>query len=275
MIALEHAGDVTRVVLSTRWSRAFGYSVSAFLTRGILIDTGFPDVRAEVAALLDRVRPAGVVLTHHHEDHAGNMPLIARHALPVATSAGTLALLAHGERAGSYRRIVWGAMPPFTEPLAPFAPPGLRLVHLPGHSADHHAVWDDERGALFAGDLFLGVRVRVARPGEDPRVLARSLRQAVALGPRIVWDSHRGLIPHPLSALAAKADWLDETIAAIEARIARGWNDRAITRDVLGPEDRVGYVSFGDLSRRNFVRAVRTPPAAAPRLPGVTSVPAA
>ena len=36
--------------------------------------------------------------------------------------------------------------------------------------------WDAERETVFGGDLFLGVRVRVAHPGEDPRQLARSVR---------------------------------------------------------------------------------------------------
>jgi glyoxylase-like metal-dependent hydrolase (beta-lactamase superfamily II) len=257
MIQLETLGDVTRVVMSTRWSRAFGYSVSAYVHRGLVIDTGFPDVAREFGALLDRVRPAGVILTHHHEDHAGNIPTVVRLGLPLATAPATLAELRVGERAGLYRRIVWGTMPPLAAGPAPFRPDGVTLVHTPGHSADHHAVWDAERETLFAGDLYLGVRVRVARPGEDPRALVRSLRAAAALRPRAMFDAHRGAVPDPASALAAKADWIEETVAAIDRRLAEGWSDAAIARAVLGPEDFVGYVSMRDLSRLNFVRAVR------------------
>ena len=257
MIELETVGDVTRVIMSTRWSRAFGYTVSAYVYRGLVIDTGFPDVAGEFGALLDRVRPSGVVLTHHHEDHAGNISAVARRTLPLATAPATLEALRAGERAGLYRRVVWGTLAPLAAPPAPFEADGLTLLHTPGHSADHHAAWDAEREILFAGDLFLGVRVRVARPGEDPRRLARSLRAAAELRPRLMFDAHRGAVPEPARALAAKADWIEETVAAIDRRIAQGWGDATIARDVLGPEDLVGYVSMGDLSRRNFVRAVR------------------
>ena len=257
MIQLETVGDVVRINMSTRWSRAFGYSVSAYLTRGILIDTGFPDVRADLTAFLERARPAGVILTHHHEDHAGNLEAVAAKSLPLCTSPQTLAALRPAERAGLYRRIVWGTMHSLREAAPAFEPDQMTLIHTPGHSADHHVVWDADRETLFAADLFLGVKVRVARPGEDPRMLTRSLRAAAALQPRVMFDAHRGLVANPIPALNAKADWLDEMVAAIDTRIARGQSDAAIAREILGTEDYIGYVSAGDLSKRNFVRAVR------------------
>jgi hypothetical protein len=72
-----------------------------------------------------------------------------------------------------------------------------------------------------------------------------------------MFDAHRGRVADPAGALTAKADWIEATVAAIDRRIAAGWGDAAIAREVLGPEDVVGYISLGDLSRRNFVRAVR------------------
>jgi hypothetical protein len=110
---------------------------------------------------------------------------------------------------------------------------------------------------LFGGDLFLGVKVRIAHPGEDPRLLARTLRTVAALGPTRLFDAHRGFVPDPAPALVAKADWTDETIAAIERRIAAGAPDEVIVRELFGGESLPGRVSGGDYSRTNFVRAVR------------------
>lgn len=257
MLVIEEFGDVTRLVMSTSVSRSIGYAVSAYLTRGILIDLGFPAVWGELAEFIDRARPAGAIITHHHEDHGGNAELAARRGLPLAASEATLALLRAGEPIGLHRRIIWGTPRRLVTPVEPLASDALRLIATPGHAADHHVVWDAERETLFAGDLFLSVKVRAAHPGEDPRELARSVRAAAALGPRRMFDAHRGLVPDPVSALIAKADWLDETIAAIERRIAEGWSDRAIARDILGREDAAHYVSRGAMSKINFVRAVR------------------
>jgi hypothetical protein len=97
----------------------------------------------------------------------------------------------------------------------------------------------------------------VARPMEDPRALVVSLRRAAALRPRVFFDSHRGLVPDGAGALLAKAGWLDETIAAVDRRLAEGWSDAAISAEVLGREDAVALVSRGDLCKANFVRALR------------------
>jgi glyoxylase-like metal-dependent hydrolase (beta-lactamase superfamily II) len=172
-------------------------------------------------------------------------------------SATENALRAGEAHIGWYRRACWGTPSMLRVPVEPHDPAGMELVPTPGHAPDHHVVWDAERQTLFAGDLFLGVKVRVARPMEDPRALAQSARRAATLRPAHVFDSHRGLLPNGADALRAKANWLEETIGAIDDRIARGWGDRVIARAVLGREDLVATVSRGDLSRLNFVRAVR------------------
>jgi hypothetical protein len=57
--------------------------------------------------------------------------------------------------------------------------------------------------------------------------------------------------------LRAKADWIEEMIAAIESRIRRGWGDAAIRDEVLGREDATGTWSFGAYSKLAFVHSVR------------------
>ncbi|MBX6330709.1 MAG: MBL fold metallo-hydrolase [Gemmatimonadaceae bacterium] len=257
MLAIEALDDVTRVVMSTRTTRAIGYSVSAYLVRGVLVDLGFAAVGREVAAYLDHAQPRGVILTHHHEDHAGNVELAVRGGLPLAASDATLAALRAAPPLDTYRRITWGTPPRLVSAVRPFVCDALCLVPAPGHSHDHHVVWDAERETLFGGDLFLGIKVRIAHEGEDPRRLVASLRAAAALHPRRLFDAHRGLVRDPVDALLAKAEWMEETMHAIEARIHRGWSDRAITRDVLGREPLEHHVSRGKLSKINFVRAVR------------------
>jgi endoribonuclease LACTB2 len=250
------SADITAVHFSTARSRLVGYGVYVFLTRGTLIDCAFHAVRRDVSTLLDELRPAGVLLTHQHEDHAGNADLVARRGLPIGAATRTFDAIRSVTPIGFYRRLVWSSMPPLRAPVDPHAPAGLSLIHAPGHSPDHHVIWDAERETLFAGDLYLSVKVRVARPGEEPRVLARSLRAIADLHPRRMLDSHRGEIDRPREMLLAKASWLDETIGRIDQLSADGRSERAILTAVMGREDPIAYVSGGDLSRRNFVRAV-------------------
>lgn len=256
VIDLESLGDITRIHMSSRRSRLVGYSVSAYLAHGVLIDTGFPAVGEELESLLQRIRPRGAIVTHAHEDHAGNLGRLARRGTPVALARATERMVRAEPEMGLYRRFTWSRMSPLREPLEPFADERLELRFMPGHSPDHHIVWEADRGIMYGGDLFLGVKVRAARPGESPRLLARTLRQAARLRPRRLLDAHRGEVRDPVGSLLAKADWLDATIARIDALHALGSSDRAITQEVLGREDAVTLFSAGDLSRLNFVRAV-------------------
>ena len=260
MIRIEQHGDVTRLEMSSRWSRAIGYTASAYLVRGVLIDCGFHGVGREVYAILAETRPRGLLITHYHEDHAGNVERVARLGIPIAASTDTLARLRSPAPIRLYRRLTWGAAPALRSNVTPFLDDALTLIASPGHSVDHHVVWDATDGTLFGGDVYLGVKVRVAHPGEDPRVLAATLRRIAALGPTRLFDAHRGYVANPAPLLLAKADWIDETIASIERRIAGGASDSAIVRELFGGESMPGRFSGGDYSRTNFVRAVRRGP---------------
>jgi glyoxylase-like metal-dependent hydrolase (beta-lactamase superfamily II) len=257
MLRIERHGDVTRFEMTSIGSRLVGYSSSAYFVRGVLIDCGFHAARRAMDAILEREQPEGVFITHYHEDHAGNVERVAKLGLPIAASEETLRRTRAPARIRFYRRVTWRSAPPLVSPVRPFAHDRLRLVAAPGHSADHHVIWDEGDGTLFGGDLYLGVKVRIAHPAEEPRVLAATLRRIAALGPTRLFDAHRGFVANPVPLLEAKADWTDETIAAIERRIAAGASDEAIVRELFGGESTSGYFSGGDYSRTNFVRAVR------------------
>ena len=87
MLQVEQYADVTRFEMTSAGSRIIGYSASAYLVGGVLVDCGFPKARRELDSILDRERPRGVLITHHHEDHAGNVERIAQRGIPIAASA--------------------------------------------------------------------------------------------------------------------------------------------------------------------------------------------
>jgi glyoxylase-like metal-dependent hydrolase (beta-lactamase superfamily II) len=260
MLSIERCGpDVVRLAMSTAAGRAAGYGVSAYVTRGVLIDTGCPALADAVDTWARGARLHGVLLTHAHEDHAGNVDRLIAQRIPVGAAPRTLAMVARPAPVGPYRQVVWGrprAVPEIIH-VPVLEEPALRLIPTPGHSPDHHIVWDAERATVFAGDLYLGGRVRDVRPDENPRALAASLRTVLDLEPETMYCAHRGPVPEPTAALVRKAEWLAEMMGRIESLIQAGWSDRAITREVFGREHTVYYLSGGDFARLNFVRAVR------------------
>ncbi|MDQ6634032.1 MAG: MBL fold metallo-hydrolase, partial [Gemmatimonadota bacterium] len=163
--------DVVRLRMRSWQSMGAGYEVSAYIVRGVLIDTGFPRAGEELNSAIDALAPRGTVVTHWHEDHAGNAPSLAARGLPVHAHAECEARLRARPPIRAYRHLVWGATARLEAPLQPFDPAPLEILHLPGHTRDHLVVWDAERKVLVSGDLFLGVKVRVAHESESPRTL--------------------------------------------------------------------------------------------------------
>jgi glyoxylase-like metal-dependent hydrolase (beta-lactamase superfamily II) len=259
MLAIERYDDVIRLRMSTSVTRALGYEASAYFTRGMLVDTGFPAVAQDLAHWLDGTRPTGVLITHQHEDHAGNLELLVRGGLPVAASDATLAAIRAARPLGLYRRVNWGSPPALRSPVTRFDPEGLRLLPTPGHTPDHHVVWDAERETIFSGDLFLSVKMRLAQDVEDVHGVVRSLHSVIALAPKRMFCAHRGSVHEPVATLRAKAAWMEEIIGESRRLAAKGMPVGAITRQLLGRDGFTRIISVGKLSKRNLIRsALRT-----------------
>lgn len=254
---IRHDG-VTELRFASAASRAVGYAVSAYLTDdGVLVDSAFPGARRDLVRALAGRLPRGAVITHHHEDHAGNVAWLAQAGVPVWLAEATRPLLARVDAIGWYRRFTWRRMAPLHTPPAHFEPAPLVMLPTPGHTADHHVAWDPATRTLFAGDLFLGVKVRIAHHDEDPYALVASLEQVASLAPARMFCAHRGLVEDPVSQLRAKAAWHREVLAEIARRIEAGHTDARIVKELFGGESATGRASFGEYSRASLVGAVR------------------
>jgi ribonuclease/clavin/mitogillin len=247
---------VVQLAFSGWRGRASGYVVSAYLVDGVLIDTAFPGVSGEMSAAVGALAPRGAIVTHWHEDHAGNVAMLAELGIPVHMHPLAEGALRSLEPIRLYRRFTWGRNRRLTVPLRDFDMAPLQVIATPGHTEDHIAVWHPERRIVATGDLFIGVKVRVAHADESPRGIIASLRAVMALEPRLLLDAHRGVVRNPLPVLAAKISWLEETIGAITALADEGCSEREIQRRVLGREPFVGWVSRGEYSKRALVHSV-------------------
>lgn len=256
MLTIRSHGEVSALEMVSRTGRITGYRVAAFYHRGFLIDTGMARARSELASWLDRHAVLGALVTHWHEDHAGNLGLVVGRGIPVAISADTLARHRALPRVPAYRWLTWGHPAPVATDPTPLTQHPFQFVDTPGHSPDHRVIWDPADGTVFAGDLFLGVKAAIEHHDADPVAMVASLRRVIALEPAEVFCAHRGRLPDPMGLLRAKAGWLEDVIGTIREALAAGVPEGRIVATVLRGESAARWFSLGELSKRHFVRAV-------------------
>jgi glyoxylase-like metal-dependent hydrolase (beta-lactamase superfamily II) len=151
-----------------------------------LVDAGAgePAHLDDVAAALDGVQLAAVLLTHDHVDHAGGVPAIA-----ARWPSARVVRFADVARAGA-------------EPI-PAGDTRLRPVHTPGHAPDHLCFFDENSGDMYCGDLVRtgGTVVIPASRGGHLRDYLASLIRVRTMAPRRLLPGHGEIIGDPASLI--------------------------------------------------------------------------
>ncbi|MDR5694262.1 MAG: MBL fold metallo-hydrolase [Armatimonadota bacterium] len=259
MLEVHDQGEVIAVRMARAVLGRPLYFCYAFLVNGLLIDTGLSHVCGAFQRFLRKYHVEQVVITHHHEDHSGNAWVAnALGFLPYAHPR-CVEILATGFPLQLYRHLIWGPVRPARcQPIPAKIQAGrysFQVLHAPGHSEDMVVLLEQERGWLFSSDLFLSRRLLYLQPEEDIYQLMASLDHVLRYGFTTVFCSHRGRLDQGKEALQAKLDHLRELEAAVKDLRARGWDEEAITRRLLGREGWMTWLTGGHFSKRNLIRA--------------------
>ena len=141
----------------------------------VIIDPGPRDGGHVRSVINEAVGVEAILLTHHHPDHAE-----AAAQLAGATGASVRAFHPQqgerGLRAGDFIQV---------------GPMRLRVLHTPGHSADHLAYYLEGDESLFTGDAVLGRGTSAVDPPDgDMSAYVHSLHAMRNLAPRVIYPGH-------------------------------------------------------------------------------------
>ena len=245
-------------------------TVLLFCLGDTVIDCGPPNQWRWVRQCLQERRPQRVLLTHHHEDHAGNGAAIQDElGIPVHAPEAAVPFLADGFPVHFYRRVVWGKPRRF-RPRALVreieTASGLHLLPIPapGHSPDMTCYLVPERGWLFTGDLFIGSHPKFTRVDEDPNREIDSLQRVLQHDFDLLFCAHRGLVPRGRQALQDKLAYLLSLREKVFQLYAKGKSPAAIRRQLLGRETALSWFTHLHFAKRNLIRAFLPQPEAHP-----------
>ncbi len=221
----------------------FPFAHSLFVQSDVraLIDTGAGIER--LRWLRDQVPPDMVIASHSHPDHtAGNwlfdgLPLYApEQAADTFGRSGPLSRrFAHpGPLALGWRRFVRQSMnfrdAPSTHTFGngttfDFGQLKLVAIHTPGHVIDHMCLFEPIHGVLLAFDIDLtSFGPWYGHRESDIQQFKDSVRRVIALEPKVIVSSHKGIIRDEIpDRLARFLAVFDEREARIRELLAEGY----------------------------------------------------
>jgi len=263
----EVAPDIVRILMARRFLGRDLYPASCYVLRktGVLVDSGSSRFSRQTLSEARRFGIRTILLTHPHEDHSGGASLISEalgarclahpDAIPALSNPGSMKM-------NLYRRFLFGVPRPCraeTLEVGDYFVSGaarLRVIHAPGHSPDHVVFFDEGNGWLFAGDVYIPTRDKVFFGiGCDLGSWIETLRSLARLKPTLMFTGMGVISRRPSKVLTEKANRLSDTASRVIGLRGRGLNEKQIARELFPRDRSVRWVTGGDFSAVNFVRA--------------------
>ncbi len=190
--------------------------------RPVLIDAGVGHhEHLDAIAAASPAGPADVIVTHAHSDHASGAP-----AIQTRWPSATLRKMPWRERDSG---VPWQPIADGDTVVSGAGP--LEVLHTPGHSPDHIALWHADSKTMFVGDLLqLGTTVFIpASAGGSLAEYLRSLDRLRQLSPVRAWPAHGPVIENPLALI----DKYLEHRRQREAQVLTALNEGHTTVDAI------------------------------------------
>jgi glyoxylase-like metal-dependent hydrolase (beta-lactamase superfamily II) len=203
----------------------FGYSpigkpwlsVYCYLIENVLIDTAQSNCQEKVLKTFQNKPIEKILLTHWHEDHSGNTAKLAKqHNAHVFAHPFTKEKLRQGFDILPYEKFLFGKIEPFQGQITDFQGiittqnHKLLPIFTPGHADDHTVFLEQEQGWLFSGDLYVGVKIRVFRKGEQFWPQVDAFKKVLTYDFDVLFCGHHPRLKDGKKMLAQKLQYFED-----------------------------------------------------------------
>ena len=239
-------------------------TVYAFRMGEILIDTGQSNSRRNVKAALNGHSIHSILLTHHHEDHTGNVAYLKyKHESEVKAHPICADRMTNGFTVSPLGRVISGNVAKakveyvLDGEVLDFGRYTLQAIYTPGHTDDHMAYYEPNKGWLFSGDLFVADRIKYFESNEDIKVQIESLKKMVALDFNTLLCSHNPQLKKGKERLSRKLELFVQFYGEVLRLNKKGLSETEILKS-LGRKENYYYkfMTIGHFTAVNMVKSV-------------------
>lgn len=236
-------------------------AVSVFMIDGLLIDTGPIKKKVELIKVFKQWDISNVILTHYHEDHTGLASWLQNHhQIPIYIHKLGVEKCIDITNIPLYRNVFWGKRKSFQPlPLGKEFKTELYtwdIIHTPGHSEDHIALYNREKKWMFGGDLYVQPKPKSMFAFESLPETIRSLEKTLTYDFSTYICSHAGFIPNGRRALEKKLDYLVSVQEKVLDLYQKGVSPHDIRKRLFPNNHPMNYLSFFENSPRHIIRSV-------------------
>jgi glyoxylase-like metal-dependent hydrolase (beta-lactamase superfamily II) len=264
MLRVSQIGEVTRFDSALSVAGWGYYWTTFYYVDGLLIDTGCAHTAERLREYLKDWVIDLILNTHTHEDHIGANGILQKSSSKIKVLAHPLALpvLANPRETQPlqlYRQVFWGWPAPSRGQAVLDGESiitknhSFQVIFTPGHSPDHLCLFEQKRGWLFTGDLFVGGRDRGVVAGCNIWQMIASLKKVAGLPVTRMFPGSARTRDNPKDDLSARISYLQETGEKVLDLHKKGRSVDAITREVFGGPMLIEFITGGHFSRRNLV----------------------
>jgi len=237
--------------------------VYSYFIDGLLIDTGHSNARKMILSHLTKLPIEQIFITHHHEDHNGNLLALQNHFKVPAYAYSLCAEIMKSPPTISFSQwLAWGntdanknIIP--IEDIIQTPNHTFQLIPIPGHARDMVALYEATEGWLFSADLYLFDYIKFCLREESIAQQIASLKRVLALEFDLLFCSHNPKMRNAKKHLRRKLDFFENFYQTVINWHLQGYPPEQIMDKMkLKKMYWMRFISGGSLSTLNMVKSV-------------------
>ncbi|PWJ44948.1 MBL fold metallo-hydrolase [Sediminitomix flava] len=249
----------------------FGYApfgkpslfVHTYFIDGLLIDTGQRKLHKQIIASTKDLPVEKIFITHHHEDHTGNIPSLQKlHQCPVYSSEKTSELMKNPPRLSFIQKVMYSQREAYHD-LIPIKDKvstnnfEFEIIPIPGHASDMVALYEPNRKWLFSADLYINSYIGYFLSNESISDQIESTQRILKLDFDTLFCAHNPQLQNGKIQLEKKLRFMENFFDDVAKLHTKGFSENEIFKTLNLKENHlVKILSNENLSKMNMVRSV-------------------